>query len=61
MAPPWLLAFWFNCDSRKRFTEEQIVSFLNELDAGMKTEEVCRHHGIWQNTFGFNNKEYGCG
>ncbi len=32
---------------RKRFTEEQIVSILKESAAGMKTEEVCRCHGIY--------------
>jgi putative transposase len=36
---------------RKRFTEEQIVSILKESAAGMKTEEVCRRHGICTNTF----------
>jgi putative transposase len=36
---------------RKRFTEEQIISILKESAAGMKTEEVCRRHGICTNTF----------
>jgi len=36
---------------RKRFSEEQIVSILKESAAGMKTEEVCRRHGICTNTF----------
>lgn len=35
----------------KRFTEEQIVSILKESAAGMKTEELCRRHGICTNTF----------
>ncbi len=29
-----------------RFTEEQIIGILREQDAGAKTAEVCRRHGI---------------
>ena len=36
---------------RKRFTEGQIVSILKESSAGMKTDELCRRHGICSNTF----------
>lgn len=36
---------------RKRFTEEQIVSILKESAAGMKTEDLCRRHGICTNTY----------
>lgn len=36
---------------RKRFTEEQIVSILKESAAGMRTDDVCRRHGICSNTF----------
>ena len=35
----------------KRLSEKQIVSILKESAAGMKTEEVCRRHGICTNTF----------
>ena len=31
---------------RARFTEEQIIAVLKEHEAGMKTQEVCRKHGI---------------
>ena len=31
---------------RSRFTEEQIIGVLQEQEAGMKTAEVCRKHGI---------------
>ena len=29
-----------------RFTEEQIIGILREQDAGAKTADVCRKHGI---------------
>lgn len=36
---------------RSRFTEEQIIGMLREHEAGMKTSDVCRKHGISQPTF----------
>jgi putative transposase len=36
---------------RSRFTEEQIIGVLREHEAGMKTAEVCRKHGISEPTF----------
>jgi putative transposase len=30
----------------KRFTEEQIIGVLKEHDAGAPTKELCRRHGI---------------
>ena len=36
---------------RSRFTEEQIIAFLKEQEAGMKTCDVCRKHGISEATF----------
>jgi putative transposase len=29
-----------------RFTEEQIINVLREQEAGARTEDVCRRHGI---------------
>jgi len=33
-----------------RFTQEQIISILREQEAGTKTLDVCRRHGISQST-----------
>jgi putative transposase len=34
-----------------RFTEEQIITILGEQEAGAKTADVCRKHGISDATF----------
>jgi putative transposase len=31
---------------RSRFSEEQIIAVLREHEAGMKSQELCRKHGI---------------
>ncbi len=47
---------------KKRYTEEQIIGFLREADAGMTVKELCRRHGfseasyyLWRNKFGGMN------
>ena len=35
----------------KRFSEEQISAVLKESEAGAKTKELCRRHGISEATF----------
>jgi len=34
-----------------RFSEEQIIGILREQEAGAKTQEACRRHGISDATF----------
>lgn len=36
---------------RSRFTEEQIIGILREQEAGQRTADVCRRHGISEGTF----------
>ena len=44
---------------KKRFSEEQIIGFLREAEAGMAIKELCRKHGfseasyyLWRSKFG---------
>ncbi len=34
----------------KRHSEEQIIAILKQAEGGMKTTEVCRQHGISEQT-----------
>ncbi|WP_088580383.1 IS3 family transposase [Burkholderia ubonensis] len=36
---------------KKRFTEEQIIGFLKEAEAGMPVKELCRKHGFSDASF----------
>ena len=36
---------------RSKFTEEQIIGILREHEAGAKTADLCRRHGISSATF----------
>jgi putative transposase len=49
-------------DVKKRFTEEQIIGFLREAQAGLAVAELCRRHGfseasyyLWRSKFGGMN------
>lgn len=44
---------------KKRFSEEQIIGFLREAEAGLSVKELCRRHGfseascyLWRRKFG---------
>lgn len=44
---------------KKRFSEEQLIGFLREAEAGMPIAELCRKHGfseasyyLWRSKFG---------
>jgi putative transposase len=44
---------------KSRFSEEQIVGILKESEAGMATRELCRKHGIAEQTFYRWKSKYG--
>ena len=44
---------------RARFTEEQIIGILREQEAGLKTADLCRKHGISGATFYKWKAKYG--
>ena len=44
---------------RSKFTEEQIVGILREQEAGEKTSDVCRRHGVSSATFYAWKAKYG--
>ena len=44
---------------RSRFTEEQVVGVLKEQEAGQRTADVCRKHGISEGTFYKWKAKYG--
>ena len=44
---------------RKRYTEEQIIRVLKEAESGMTVKEICRIHGMSENTFYKWRAKYG--
>jgi putative transposase len=43
---------------KSRFSEEQIISILKEQDQGIKVADICRKHGISDQTFHNWKKKY---
>ena len=44
---------------KSRFTEEQIIAILKEQDQGSKVSDICRKHGLSDQTFHNWKKKYG--
>lgn len=44
---------------RSKFSEEQVIAILREQEAGAKTADVCRNHGISSATFYSWKAKYG--
>jgi len=44
---------------RSRFSDEQIIAIVKEQEAGAKTADVCRRHGISDATFYKWKSKYG--
>ena len=44
---------------KSRFREEQIIGVLKEGEAGSKTGEICRKHGICEQTYYRWKSKYG--
>jgi|EP01034_Spumella_vulgaris_P009136 putative transposase len=44
---------------RKRFSEEQIIGVLKESEAGMKTADLARRHGVSEATIYNWKSKYG--
>jgi putative transposase len=44
---------------KSRYTEEQIVGILKESEGGQATPELCRKHGVSQQTFYRWKAKYG--
>lgn len=44
---------------KKRYSEEQIIGFLKEADAGLPVKELCRRHGFSEASFYLWRSKYG--
>ena len=41
---------------KKRFSEEQIIGFLREAEAGLPVKELCRKHGFSEASYYLRGK-----
>jgi putative transposase len=46
-------------DVKKRYSEEQIIGFLKDADAGLPVKELCRRHGFSEASFYLWRSKYG--
>jgi len=44
---------------KKRYSEEQIIGFLREADAGIPVKELCRRHGFSEGSYYLWRGKYG--
>lgn len=44
---------------KKRFSEEQIIRILQQVEAGEKVKDVCREHGFSEGTYYRWKAKYG--
>jgi len=44
---------------KKRFSEEQIIGFLQEADKGVAIKELCRKHGFSEASYYLWRSKYG--
>lgn len=44
---------------KSRYTEEQIIGILKQHEAGVRTADLCREHGISAATFSAWKSKYG--
>jgi putative transposase len=44
---------------KKRFSEEQIIGYLREAEAGLPVKELCRRHGFSEASYYLWRSKYG--
>lgn len=44
---------------KKRFTDEQIIGFLREAEAGLPVKELCRQHGFSEASYYLGRSKFG--
>lgn len=44
---------------KKRYSEEQIIGFLQEAEAGLPIAELCRRHGFSEGSYCLWRSKYG--